>query len=118
MVLWTLAGVLYPSALHSLGANVSGQDYVHFFVSLLLGGMLGISYPFFGLVAIGIRAWYPRFVEVGTADQEDLDCLTRLHRQTWFYLGAAQVPILLGIARPVRASLAVTDGVHLQQPPS
>ncbi len=92
---WTMAGAAYPVALWWLGAPMTGVVAAHFFGSLLLCGLIGATYPFFGSTAVVVGCWYPRLLRPESVPAEDLESLTRLESLSWRYLiMAGMIPLL------------------------
>ncbi len=86
MIEWAIAGVVYPVALSTAGAPLTGVEAVHFFGSLLICGLIAATYPFFGTTAIVLAAWYPLLLQPENVPQSDLPRLHRLEGLTWRYL--------------------------------
>ncbi len=92
---WTLAGAAYPVALWFLGAPMTGVVAAHFFGSLLLCGLIGATYPFFGSTAVVVGCWYPRLLRPESVPADDLNSLSRLESLSWRYLiMAGMIPLL------------------------
>jgi serine/threonine protein kinase len=97
IVEWLIAGVVYPAAIQAAGAPLSGTDYAHFIGSLALCGLIAAAYPFFGITAVSVRAFYPGFIRPGSLTAADVAQMATLHRRTWWYLAAAVSLPLLGV---------------------
>ncbi len=100
IVAWISAGLVYPTAMMAGGVQLSTGDCLHFFGSLLLCGLIGASYPFFGLSALAMVSWYPLLLQPSRRpDDQDLKQLAWLDRVASRYLiMAGAVPLLaLGI---------------------
>ncbi len=92
---WTIAGIAYPVALESLGADLALNQFVHFVVSLAICGLIAAAYPFFLLAVLGMRAWLPPLFRPRLVTGDDCQQLEWLGRVVWYYLGvAALVPML------------------------
>ena len=94
---WLIAGVVYPVAMQAAGAALSTADHLHFIGSLALCGLIAAAYPFFGITAVSVRAYYPGFIRPGTLDAQDVPQMATLHRRTWWYLAAAISLPMLGV---------------------
>jgi len=94
---WLIAGVVYPAAIQAAGAPLSTTDYAHFIGSLALCGLIAAAYPFFGITAVSVRAYYPGFIRPGGLTAADVAQMATLHRRTWWYLAAAVSLPMLGV---------------------
>ena len=94
---WLIAGVVYPVAMQAAGADLSTADHLHFIGSLALCGLIAAAYPFFGITAVSVRAYYPGFIRPGTLAPQDVPQMATLHRRTWWYLAAAISLPMLGV---------------------
>ncbi len=112
---WTIAGLAYPLAMRAAGVAVSFADCFHFLASLTLCGIIAAAYPFFGVTAIAVQAFYPRLIGNFCGGGQEVSGLSRLQRTVFIYLGLAAVIPLLGVALLVtlggahRVSLAVVS---------
>ena len=59
VVLWALAGLAYPIAIHSTSGDMPVRDYFHFFGSLVVCGMVAAAYPFFSITWYSLSTIYP-----------------------------------------------------------
>ena len=61
--LWAISGVLFPIAVN-IGMPVEGVVgfYSHFFMSLVLCGIVAMAYPYFFLTALTVRCYFPALV--------------------------------------------------------
>src|SRR5262249_56412510 len=95
LALWLVAGIVYPLALGLAVGPLSPELFLHFMASLALCGLVAVSYPFFGVTFLSVRAVYPALFRLAAADTKDLKPLGRLDRRTRAYLLlAAAVPML------------------------
>jgi serine/threonine protein kinase len=91
---WLLAGIAYPIALRFLSGSLPPTVLLHFWMSLVLCGLIAAAYPFFAVTFLSVRALYPHLLRSAIEDQTHAD-LERLSRLTWFYLLlAASVPMV------------------------
>jgi hypothetical protein len=91
---WVVGGFAYPIGLRLVVGDVPTQVLLHFFVSLILSGLMAAAYPFFTVTFLAVRVLYPALLRAGPMDV-DRAALDRLGRLTWFYsLVAASVPML------------------------
>jgi serine/threonine protein kinase len=90
---WIIAGFAYPIGLTILLGDVPTKILLHFFISLVLSGLIAAGYPFFTLNFLIVRVLFPA-LRPG-ANPAVRAALNRLGRQTWFYLLlTASVPML------------------------
>lgn len=61
--LWVVASIAYPLSLHVSAGAMPMTNYLHFFGSLIICGLIGIAYPFFGMSFVAVRAIYPRLID-------------------------------------------------------
>jgi len=97
--LWTSAGIAYPLALHFSAGSMPLADYPHFFVSLLLCGVITSAYPFFLISAFCMRNIYPKLLLDSSNSRDEAKHLTAVQRRAYIYLGlGALVPLLTILA--------------------
>lgn len=60
---WALAGIVYPVALKMGYPEFTAHDCAHFFVSLVMCGLVAWAYPFFGLTTLATLVYYPRIMQ-------------------------------------------------------
>lgn len=93
---WIIAGMAYPIILHFLttdGLHVRWQ--AHFFVSLLICGLVAAAYPFFLTSALSVRAFLPRLLNRETLTAGDLQQLAEVSdRSGWSLYLAGGVPAI------------------------
>ena len=90
---WSIAGIAFPFGIWTLASDVPSSALLHFFLSLLLCGLIAAAYPFFTVTFLVARVLYPSLRP--TNDVQSQLALERLSRQTWLYLLlAASVPML------------------------
>ncbi len=112
---WMLAGFVYPIAMHFARAELSIEDYVHFWASLALCGLIAAAYPFFGVTFVAVRGLYARLAG-SDLPADDVHLLERLATRCWFYLAiAVTVPfasmlVLSLIESQFRLALVVLSG--------
>ena len=118
IVLWCLAGTVYPAAMAFRGMPLRGWDSFNFFGSLALCGTLGSVYPFFAATNIFLHVWYPTLVRPRGFSADDLPVWRWLDRMSLRYLCiAAAVPLysvgalgLRGLTQDSRILLALSLG--------
>ena len=94
-VLWFLAGLAYPVAIHLGLGGVPGWVYPHFLASMTLCGLVAAAYPFLTVTFLALRSFYPPLIRLDSIRAADLEQLIRLGRLSWLYLLlAAFVPML------------------------
>jgi len=66
LLLWTLSGIIFPIAIN-LGFELKEAVgfYTHFFVSLVLCGIVAMAYPYFLLTMLAVRSFLPALVRSG-----------------------------------------------------
>jgi hypothetical protein len=95
---WGVAGLIYPIAIHSFAGPLPWAAYGHFFVSLVLCGLVAAAYPFFGVTFLAVRVFFPALLERGAVDLAAEAQLRRLGQQAGaYFLIACGVP-LVGLA--------------------
>lgn len=92
---WLLAGTAYPVGLSLTVGPLGLLPVLHFMASLALCGLVAVSYPFFAVAFLSVRALYPALLRSGSLTAADGADLIRLGRHTGPYLlVAASVPLL------------------------
>ena len=96
---WGTSGVLFPAWIDLHHAPVGLSDYVHFFVSHTLCGLVAGTFSFFLLSQTVTRLLYPRLLEMGPADESEIEPLLELReRLPLFGRVAVVTPFLALIA--------------------
>lgn len=99
---WAVAGVLFPFTLFLLaGPPKPGEEaavFFHFFLSLVICGLIAGSYPYFLVTFLSVRVLFPALLGPDGADSEDAPALKRADRQLSFYSAAATLIPILGVA--------------------
>lgn len=102
--IWMLAALIYPAVLLRISPQFQLADAAHFFVSLMLCGLIAAAYPFLTLTWAGIAIYYPRLLRREIADPPAAERLRTVQtRAGRFLLVAAGVPLVamgMLIARP------------------
>ncbi|MCA9264696.1 MAG: serine/threonine protein kinase, partial [Planctomycetales bacterium] len=98
LALWLVAGVAYPICLSAAGAQLDAADYVHFFASLVVCGLIVGAYPFFGAFAMVVESWYPLLIGNGAVEREDLPVFQKLQKLSWYYLVTAVLVPMISVA--------------------
>jgi serine/threonine protein kinase len=94
IALWSLAGITYPIAIHLASGTMLPIAYVHFFVSLMLCGLVAAAYPFFVNTWFIVTMIYPRLAGGSVYSSQDRQAFERLNRLTWrYFMCAAAVPM-------------------------
>lgn len=103
---WTIAGILWPTALALSDDQMNVSDYPHFVISLILCGLAAAAYPFLGVTFIAVRVLLPALLTRGAVDPALEEDLRRVGRQAGIYfLVACGVPL-------VGLSLLLMTGAH------
>lgn len=56
---WLPGALLLPLGIHLFSDPVSLHIYLHFFVSVTLSGLIAVTYTYFGVLCVTMRALYP-----------------------------------------------------------
>ncbi len=111
VLFWTLAGFAYPISLSLTANEFSAQDSAHFFLSLLLCGLIAAAYPFFGVTYFCLRVLYPGLLRDDLTASDDTRALRHLSRLSIVYLAIGlSVPFLgifLHVVSSTQSQLAV-----------
>ena len=94
---WSIAGLAYPISVHFAAGSLPAIDYVHFFASLILCGLIAAAYPFFLITEFCLRVTYPCLLTGGLALADDVPTLNRLKRRSALYLLSGALAPFLGI---------------------
>lgn len=91
---WTIAGLAYPVVLHLITEDgLQARWHAHFFVSLLVCGLVAAAYPFFLTATLSVRAFLPAMLRHGRLRSADTTELARLAEQSmWSLYLAGGVP--------------------------
>ncbi|QDT66931.1 serine/threonine-protein kinase [Calycomorphotria hydatis] len=97
--LWTIAGVLYPIYIGYIHPNMPYVEYIEFFGSMVLSGLIAAVYPFFFVTWFSLRLLYPPLLQTDLNCSADVDQYVLLKRLNWTALGlAALIPMLAVVA--------------------
>ena len=120
IVEWTAAGIAYPLSLHLISGELTTEENVHFFVSLLICGMIAAAYPFFLLSTLAVRSFVPALLRGNTLVRDDARQLRGVTRRVDVFLALAGGVPAAGILALVisglmnhhfgRSALAVLSG--------
>jgi hypothetical protein len=93
---WTIAGVAFPIVMLIAGVPLSGTQSLHFFGSLVLCGLIGASYPFFGVTALVVDVWYPALLRPFRRPAEaERACFAWLEKiSARYFVLAGAIPLL------------------------
>ncbi|MCG8584761.1 MAG: serine/threonine protein kinase [Pirellulales bacterium] len=111
--LWSVAGAVYPIAIHLASGSMPLVGYVHFFVSLVLCGLVAAAYPFFFNTWFSLSTIYPRLTHGSSYVSQDRPIYERLQVLNWRYFTCAgavpmfTVAILSTIQSDSRLALGV-----------
>ncbi len=95
LVLWMIAGIAYPASMSMIGVRVPVHDYLHFFSSLLICGLIATTYTFFGATWFSVHVVYPALLQSGGSALDDRQNLQKLQKRVRMYLVmAASIPLL------------------------
>ncbi len=97
-LLWLVAAIIFSMALVTGSPSLPPVAAMHFFGSLLICGGVAAVYPFFGLIVMTTRVYYPCMIR--KTMQDDFFDQRHADAKTWcgrFLLAAAGIP-LLGLA--------------------
>jgi len=98
LVLWTLAGIIFPIAIN-LGLELNGAIafYSHFVVSLVLCGIVAMAYPYFLLTTLSVRTFFPALVRSGVVAGPRWKPLQRLRKLNKVFLTLTALVPMLGV---------------------
>lgn len=92
---WIIAGLAYPFALHFIAGRLDAIAQIHFFVSLLICGLLAAAYPFFLTATLTIRSYIPALLRHDRLSSGDVARLHGLSDQSaWSLYLAGGVPAI------------------------
>jgi len=98
LVLWTIAGVIFPIAINwGLELNGAVAFYSHFVVSLVLCGIVAMAYPYFLLTTLAVRSFFPALVRGGIVAGPRWNHLQRLRRLNKVFLALTALVPMLGV---------------------
>ncbi|MFI1914500.1 protein kinase [Nocardia sp. NPDC020380] len=95
---WVIAGVAWPLTLQAMGADLPHNAFLHFFTAQLVCAAIALAYPFFLIMVYAVRSLYPQLLARGSVGPADRRQLAALARRSNFYLAAAALVPLLGVA--------------------
>jgi hypothetical protein len=98
--LWVVSAFVFPTWLRATGHYnpEQGYDYLYFFLSQIICGLIASTQTFFMLAFVAVRGFYPLLVRLDRSDPEEVDRLLRLSRRCYWYLGLAFAAPLVAIA--------------------
>ena len=98
IVLWSIAGVVYPLALQVWGVPTWPLGYLHFISAHVVSGMIAGAYPFLAISWFGVRCIYPRLsTQPGVDLKDDQAPLAELSQRSWFWMACALLLPLLAV---------------------
>ncbi len=109
VVEWLLAALAYPVSMHYLVGQFDQSQYIHFFLSLALCGLVAATYPFFFISFLSLRVCYPALLRKNLAAESDEPALLRLSRQAGLFLLAAGVVPAIGVLSSVLLEVAAPE---------
>ena len=97
--LWILSAFVFPTWLRATGHYdpKHGYDYLYFFLSQIICGLIASTQTFFMLAFVAVRGFYPLLVRLDRSDPEEVDRLLRLSRHCYWYFGLAVAAPLVAI---------------------
>lgn len=99
---WIIAGITFPVVMNIFVGRFPAIQYVHFFVSLALCGMISGVYPFLLVTFVSLRCFYPTLLRLDLeTSQRDAEALRDLERRTSLYLLAAGIVPAVGVMATV-----------------
>ena len=105
---WVIAGFEYPIGLSIMMGDVPANILAHFFISLVLSGLIAAAYPFFTINFLVVRVLFPA-LRPGV-DAEVRAALERIGRQSWYYLLLAVSVPMLAMTVLIFAGLGQSEG--------
>ncbi len=110
LTLWTIAGITYPVYMWMNSLTVSPHDAMHWVSSLVLSGLIAVSYPFFGVTYFAVRSMYPAFLHHQAPDETDEEELSRVKNRLGVALVIAGSVPLLAIGGLTMVAAGPNDG--------
>ncbi|TWU66267.1 Serine/threonine-protein kinase PrkC [Crateriforma conspicua] len=95
--LWIIAGAIYPTMLRWWFPSFDRTEAMHFFMSLLICGGVAAVYPYFGMLWLVTKVYYPRFQRDRLTDLKFEARGKRVATQGVVFLLAAAVIPLIGL---------------------
>ncbi len=93
-VLWAVSGLVFAITFSSMHAEFSGEDALHFFLSLILCGGVAWIYPYFGMTLLALLVYYPTVIEPSMHDPHFAQRCEKVRRHSrWYLLSAAAIPL-------------------------
>lgn len=96
MILWLLAGLAFPLAVHAQIGRFPLQGYVHFLLSMVACGLISCCCPFLATTWLSLRVFLPALMDEGWTEPERAQ-LDRLASWSGYFLFATPVAPLLAI---------------------
>ena len=110
LILWTLAGIVYPIA---LGLNPADEGvltlYTHFFLTLALCGFAAMTYPYFLLVLLAVRWFIPAMVRNHMILGPNWGDLQRLRFWNRVHVALSGLVPIFGV---VLVTISGSEGIH------
>jgi len=114
VVEWLLAGLAYPVSMHYLVGEFDQTQYIHFFLSLALCGLVAASYPFFFITFLSLRVFYPALLRKNLAADSDEAALIRFGQQAGLFLLCAGIVPAIGVLNLVLLEFAAPEMVAIK----
>ena len=93
--LWLVSGIVFPIAMHLLAGHLSAENYLQFFLSLAVCGLIAAAFPYLGTTWLALRVYYPALLSSSSPTDREVRLLESVPGQAGFYLAiAAVVPML------------------------
>lgn len=96
LVLWLVAGVAFPLAIHAQVGDFPLHGYLHFLLSMVACGMISCCCPFLATTWLSLRAFVPALLEQELTTPE-IQRLDRLGPLSGFFLFTSPVAPLLAM---------------------
>jgi serine/threonine protein kinase len=97
LALWVAAGVAFPVGIHLLAGDFPWQGYRHFFLSMLLCGLISCCFPFLATTWLCVRVFFPALLASSSPDPGEQRQLIALSKQAGVYLVATVIVPLLAM---------------------
>jgi hypothetical protein len=102
VALWSISGLIFPVVLNLSTPEASSVDfYVHFFMSLVICGIVAMAYPYFLLTAIAVRCYVPALMRNNIIAGPQWGDFQHLRGLNHWYLFLTSVVPLLGMVMVV-----------------
>ncbi len=92
---WFPGGVVFPLGIHLDAGPLSAGDFIHFFVSFLISGLIATTYTYFATQFVVLRVLYPQMWSDPSAARQTMQTELRgvPGHLWWFQIIAVLIPL-------------------------